>query len=421
MTRLKSPDDIINILHKDWQNKPKRIDRLLNHHYPITIKIGTPTANDLKNHLAMVREHFIIWHNFEKEILNHGNIALIWQNKKYQSLGNVDYPDYLQLNSYQDWLFLLKIRQTETAKQLSWVIDLLEHEYIKHHLSKHDDLTFHQLTLIITSDKYYDESVDTMVSIIILAKYLDKHIMAGYSLRSFDINTIINRCAESEKHYLYKSHFDSKFFERYTYLFEQLLELRFANEVKSVGLAHFLGVDNNAHWLLLSECCDEPLYLPFSQIYAPHHELDPDKIICDNILIVENKHSLKQLPTLKNTLMILGAGNNLSWLKNKSWQHKKLYYWGDIDTWGMAILAKAQTCQSHIVPILMDHDILNAHRHKIVPEPKSIENTPIGLNDTQLALFHHLKNNQIRLEQEFIELDYVRSTMIELGLHFRAC
>lgn len=60
-----------------------------------------------------------------------------------------------------------------------------------------------------------------------------------------------------------------------------------------------LGVDNNTHWLLLSEYCDEPLYLPFSQIYAPHHELDLDKIICDNILIVENKQSLKQLPTLK--------------------------------------------------------------------------------------------------------------------------
>lgn len=102
-------------------------------------------------------------------------------------------------------------------------------------------------------------------------------------------------------------------------------------------------MDNNTHWLLLSECCDEPLYLPFSQIYAPHHELDPDKIICDNILIVENKQSLKQLPTLKNTLVILGAGNNLSWPENKSWQHKKLYYWGDIDTWGLAILEKAQT------------------------------------------------------------------------------
>lgn len=62
----------------------------------------------------------------------------------------------------------------------------------------------------------------------------------------------------------------------------------------------------------------------------------------ERVLIVENESCQHQLPSVPNTIAVLGAGFDLSWTEAEWLARKKIAYWGDIDTWGLHFLAKAR-------------------------------------------------------------------------------
>lgn len=207
---------------------------------------------------------------------------------------------------------------------------------------------------------------------------------------------------------------DSKFFERSRRLIIKLLDVRFEGLASEIGLEAFLGaLNDNDHWLLIADL--DGSILPFKQMRIRDSELQTTPLVASNILIVENERCLHQLPHVGGTIAILGAGLNLSWVAASWLNEKSVTYWGDIDTWGLSMLAKARQHQSLLTALLMTETVYQQHHaDKAVVEPKTAGSSPPeGLTVQESQLYKRLlKDKKGRLEQEFLSPALVKKEVL---------
>ena len=95
-----------------------------------------------------------------------------------------------------------------------------------------------------------------------------------------------------------------------------------------------------------------------------------------------------------------------------------MYYWGDIDTHGFAILDQLRGQFAHVDSLLMDRATLNAHIAIWGVEDKpSLADLP-RLTPDERALYDDLRDNRIRkglrLEQEHIGFGWLSRRLQEL-------
>lgn len=210
---------------------------------------------------------------------------------------------------------------------------------------------------------------------------------------------------------------DSKFFERNRTLIGRLLEVRFGPEALEAGLEGFLGaLDEGERWLLVAPL-DGGL-LPFEQLRVRSSELARTPLPAGRVLIVENERALYQLPAMADTVAVLGAGLNLGWLGADWLGGRYLAYWGDIDTWGLSMLAEARRRQPRLCALLMDTAVFEAYEGQAVPEPAQAGETPAaGLTAEEVDLYRRLLDSpRGRLEQEFIPAEAVAQAVRAWGM-----
>jgi hypothetical protein len=98
-------------------------------------------------------------------------------------------------------------------------------------------------------------------------------------------------------------------------------------------------------------------------------------------------------------------------------QQVDVYYWGDIDTHGFAILDRFRTRLPRTRSLLMDTGTLLAHRDSWGSEPKQISRDLPSLTDAEAAVYGALLRGEhgehVRLEQEFIGFGHVQQTVAE--------
>ena len=202
---------------------------------------------------------------------------------------------------------------------------------------------------------------------------------------------------------------DSKFFERHDSLLKALLDERFDGEASRQGLTAFLGASpEGEHWVLVAPLADG--LLPFRRQRITTTELFSTNVHAATvgprrIVLVENERSLHQLPLpLPGTIAILGSGLNLSWLAAPWLQQCSVAYWGDLDTWGLAMLATARRHLPHLHALLMDRATFDAHAHLAVNEPVPCDDLAhSALQPPEAALAEHLRGLALgRVEQEFV-------------------
>lgn len=206
---------------------------------------------------------------------------------------------------------------------------------------------------------------------------------------------------------------DSKFFERNRGLLTQFLDTRFEGQVSDIGLEEFLGaLDESDHWLLVA-----PLgigMLLFGQQRVRAKELLSVPLPGSHVLIVENESSLHQLTSLEGTVAVLGAGLNLEWMRAEWLQEKQIGYWGDMDTWGLKMLAKARILRPQLTALLMTRELFDIYRMEssvVEPSPAD-EHPPSGLTEHEANLYRHLRTSvRGRLEQEFLPRELVWETL----------
>ena len=382
---MKSPPTLAAKLAQQWHSADWRERQLLGGGtaWPLTLPIGQPDTAVFLNDAAALRSHLQQWRAVEQDGLGH----VQWQGRRYRGSSDaIAVPTHWQL-----------------AKP-SQCIAAIRHFKVLGHAQVHSDYArlstliagverpgFQRL-LVRRLVQWRDVPVDAVMAAAHMALQLEPGCAQGKPLRALAVQGN-----------------DTKFFERHASLLTALLDERFDGEASRQGLVGFLGaLPEDDHWLLIAPLA--PGLLPFAQMRVRASELLTTPLPGSRILLVENERCLHQLPApVQDTIAVLGAGLNLGWLAAPWLQERSVAYWGDLDTWGLRMLATARHHLPHLHALLMDRATFSAHQHLAVaepvhaPEPISGAQTP-----EEAALQAHLRAQaRGRLEQEFLPTDTV--------------
>jgi len=137
------------------------------------------------------------------------------------------------------------------------------------------------------------------------------------------------------------------------------------------------------------------------------------------VFITENEINFLAFPEVPEALVIFGAGYGFDNLAAAPWLHQKnIYYWGDIDTHGFAILNQLRGLFPHAASFLMDQQTLLAHRSLWGVEGQPETGTLARLNAEESILYDQLRQNywgeRVRLEQERIRFDLLLDVLHQL-------
>ncbi len=137
------------------------------------------------------------------------------------------------------------------------------------------------------------------------------------------------------------------------------------------------------------------------------------------VFITENEINFLAFPPVPRSMVIFGAGYGFEKLVEAGWlQDRSIYYWGDIDTHGFAILDQLRAHFPTAISFLMDRETLLAHRLHWGLEPQSERRDLHRLNGAEHELYDDLRQNRLsdrlRLEQERIGFDWVERALSKL-------
>jgi hypothetical protein len=147
----------------------------------------------------------------------------------------------------------------------------------------------------------------------------------------------------------------------------------------------------------------------FAQLPAP----------AGRIFITENETNFLAFPALADSLVIFGKGYGWDNLADARWLTDcVVYYWGDIDTHGFAILNQLRGKFAHVESFLMDRATLMAHESLWGTEDdQALHDLPL-LTADERDLFNDLRDNRIRnnlrLEQEFVRFSWIERELAKL-------
>ena len=156
-------------------------------------------------------------------------------------------------------------------------------------------------------------------------------------------------------------------------------------------------------------------------------EIPADDFAClpvqpDTIFIVENDISALSFPSFPNALVIFGRGYSLSTLSRARWMAgKPLWYWGDLDTHGFAMIDMIRHYFPRTRSFLMDEPTLLSHKPLWGTEPSPINRQLPLLTPDEARVYDALRNHNhapnLRLEQERISFTLVRKTIEKIQMN----
>jgi hypothetical protein len=204
---------------------------------------------------------------------------------------------------------------------------------------------------------------------------------------------------------------DTKFIEQYNGVLCQLLDVilpQTAIDTSHKTLSKRYGLPEQAPFI---ECAwNDPTlvaqYGGYNRLAFPVDQLGKIQLTASRILVVENRNSMLQVlhQPFADGMVIFGGGYGVSLLKDCQWlQQKKLYYWGDLDAYGLAILSRFRNFFPNTQAVMMDETTFDAYPHVWVTGKPYHGAVPENLNNEERQLFERLNSKLLRLEQERVQ------------------
>ncbi len=152
----------------------------------------------------------------------------------------------------------------------------------------------------------------------------------------------------------------------------------------------------------------------FEDVSLPLDSFAKLKLDIRSVYIVENLQTFLAFPLQKGMMVVFGKGYNVSALKDATWLgEKKLYYFGDIDIDGLAILSNFRALFPRLESFCMDIETLKRYEklaHYALQQEKSM---PKHLTSKEQKLYTYLMQTKqadaaLRLEQEQIPIQTIK-------------
>src|SRR5690606_31740736 len=136
------------------------------------------------------------------------------------------------------------------------------------------------------------------------------------------------------------------------------------------------------------------------------------------VFITENEVNFLAFPALADSMVVFGAGYGFDMLAQAKWlENKVMYYWGDIDTHGFAILDQLRSHMPHVMSFLMDNETLTAHRGQWGVEPSPTLRELTRLTPEERSVYDDIRSQRlqndfcVRLEQERISFGWLQRAL----------
>lgn len=309
-----------------------------------------------------------------KEVKGYG-YTIEWQERNYKNIGNNKFIKKITIDTEQDFLRLInKEKEFKLFK-----------ERVKYLLDQVPELNLwierNPLEIISNDEKWED-------LIKVLMYFKNDHIPNKYYIRELPISV------------------HTKFIESNIGILRSLLDYLIPSQIiESKNFHERYSIKNKEKLIRIRILCDE--------ITSGYHYSDfsvrlSDFILQDipakNVIIAENELNFLTLPKNKNTIAIWsGGGFQISYLANIDWlKEKNIFYWGDIDAAGLAILSQLRTYYPSSQSILMDRSTFDKFYDNGKTEKLISAKQLNGLKKEELELYKYLNENKLRLEQEKI-------------------
>ena len=137
------------------------------------------------------------------------------------------------------------------------------------------------------------------------------------------------------------------------------------------------------------------------------------------VFITENEVNGLAFPSAEASIVIFGLGYGVDRLGLVPWlQDKGIFYWGDLDTHGFAILDSVRSILPSVRSFLMDRGTLLGHRALWGEEPDRYDKPLSQLTPAENGVYEDLRFDRfgvrVRLEQERIPFGHVERTLQSL-------
>ncbi|MDO5692871.1 MAG: DUF3322 domain-containing protein [Pseudomonadota bacterium] len=389
---MKSPAHLTTQLRRQWNDGARRARQLLEGPWPLELPIPWPSVAELEGQLDAVRDHVRAW-----RAVPAGQVR--WQSRAYRGTGQpIDLPRAWVLSTPGDWVAAMQDGAAASGyARLNRLAALPEVRARPVWLP----LLVRQRAVLNEPD------VAELIRAIQLAARLSPGCAQGLPLRALPHAGV-----------------DSKFWARQRALLTLLLEAAHPGQVAPVGLEAFLGADpSGTHWLDVVDLGGG--LLPWPRLRVRAEDLAAHAPPGTALLLVENHQCLHHLPprgSAPGLVAVLGSGLDLAWLAAPWLRQRRVAYWGDIDTWGLVMLARARQALPGLTALLMNEAVWHRHRRQAVAEPVRAEPAPPGLNAIEQRLDALLRQHpaQGRLEQERLPAAWVRDALARWHAHAHA-
>ena len=387
-------DDIRNRIRREWDSG-RILAAMLGGEavFPLRITLKKPGTAELAQQFDAVRQWIAALGAMDKKC------TLEWREFTHRQLGRNRIPVAAVIESEQDGLALIgKQRDAgkfrELAANISHVFPALAPWLRRHPL------------------KVLDQ-IENWPGLVAVLNWIVRHPGADVYLRQIDAPGV-----------------DSKFIEQHRGLLGELLdgvlppetintqysgarnfELRYGFKTKPVQVRlRFLDKKLSIQGLSeLAVISDE-----FARLVLPVRR----------VFITENEINFLSFPDVADGLIVFGAGYGFDHLARAEWlRQKEIFYWGDIDTHGYAILDQLRSYFPSVHSLLMDRATLLEHRVCWGNEDRPTSRQLERLQADELALYDDLRFDRIapslRLEQERIGFAWINIALASTGLQSR--
>ncbi len=138
------------------------------------------------------------------------------------------------------------------------------------------------------------------------------------------------------------------------------------------------------------------------------------------VFVTENYVNFLAFPNVTDAIIVFGQGFDVGKLSQAPWLHGvPVHYWGDIDTYGFAILDHLRSLLPSVRSMLMDRETLLRHEAQWVIEDKPTRRDLAHLTGSETALYDDLRDNRIgvrvRLEQELVEFACIKEAVASVA------
>jgi hypothetical protein len=361
--------------------------------FPFSVRMARPEVRELSDRFSEARVWIRTLEEGSKAALGAG-YEVVYAEVNHRQLGTNRVPQALVIPTEEDALALVgKRRQADAFDRLVQATREAHPELVPWIARRPLDLL---------------EYADDWQSILAAVGWFRAHPRSGTYARQIDVPGV-----------------HTKLIEAYRKLLSELLDLVLpadAVDAEALGLQAFerrYGLRSKPA-VIRFRVLDPSLRIHgLDDISTPVEQFASLDLPVRRVFITENEINGLAFPAGKQSIVVFGLGYGLERLGAIPWlRDKTIFYWGDLDTHGFAILDKLRGIFPDARSFLMDRQTLLDHRALWGEEPEQHERPLPRLSAEEAEVYDDLRfdrlGKHVRLEQEHIGYARLRGVLAEL-------